>query len=357
MDNITIFNPNRIPQLSQNSWKHIDRHILYYIDLFLPCEICGDTTLPRQRCDHGTLICTNHHKDAFHYLDSTNILHKYSPYFPDEIEKNIRKVGKSKICKLCSDFSPLSFSSSTSVSVSVSVSASISASASASCCYLTSLIPVQTNSFFPYRNSTDKFEVLGYKKHLINHCCKHTNRNILAHFSKHHLRKNVVYLKQEKKFYYKSNLTKCTLCSSLYRSAGRFIPIYNTTHTYTCNTCVNYVRTKAPKYIKKYKFKNKASFNLKNIDDKKFLQKTLETYLLIYHKIVHTIKMIKLSDTSTPNSKGTTHINRKFLCDALAILPQIISIYRLLNIEPPVSFNEGYRYNLTYGNITDALQS
>jgi hypothetical protein len=205
MDYILEFNKSNAitePHFNHHTYEYKNAPrftILRYMDLFLPCEICGTTTTPRQRCRHGTLICTNHHHEPFTYLDADNVPDRWHVYNPDaarQIPTHIKKAKKCDICKISKKANPKSAP-----------------------CFLSSVLPIHTpRHTYPYRDSNNIFTQIHYYKKLLQHCCHHTQATIIHHYTFDKPHNKTLYIPSENKIYFKDQLTKCSICQTRYNS-------------------------------------------------------------------------------------------------------------------------------------------
>ena len=198
--------------------------ILRYIDLFIPCEICGTTITLRERCPHGTLICQDHHTTSFEYLGHTDINDRYTTYSQDKITQNKIHIKKAKKCDICKSHKK---------------------ETKDSCCYLSSVAPIYNNSYYPYRTEDNSFKTLTYKKKLIQHCCRHNGKVIINHFNqetKPHTHRKIQYVQDDQKFYFKDQLTKCSICDSFYNKQNNIknmtLNLNNSCSLEVCETCI-----------------------------------------------------------------------------------------------------------------------
>lgn len=195
----------RAPHFNHHTHEYskLSQHVIIrYIDLFMPCEICGSLTTPRKRCSHGTLICQDHHHTSFEYLKQSEIRNRYGAFNPNNVKQNKIHVKKAKKCDICHSHRK---------------------ETKDSCCYLTSVAPIYTQHRHPYRTEDNSFRVLTYRKNLIQHCCRHNGEVIINHFT-HKVGENdyhkILFLKDDGKFYYKDQLSICDICDSHYNNKG-----------------------------------------------------------------------------------------------------------------------------------------
>lgn len=198
-----------------------------YVEQFLPCEICNNIDGIKHKCKHGRLICNKHYKDDVCYQAQSQISPMLT-FSASQIKPVILTAKKAKVCQICYAKSNRQIQ-----------------------CFMTTIVPIYSRSFYPIRYQDMSYNVVNYKSEVINHCCMHTYQDIIDFFSNPG-RKHYLYMKNTERFFIKNELNKCTFCK---KYCDIHITMFNIPYTSfsanICLKCKDNIRNKYNIYVQK----------------------------------------------------------------------------------------------------------
>ena len=209
---------------SEYLYSHIKPYIRKYIDIYIPCDICGKIRKHNKvRCKHGTLYCDDHKMNKFKF--STLKMYNKANIYGVNSEKILLNEGKAKYCNICKK----------------------NKKDNIDCCFFKTTIDVCTSS--PNLFKINGLIKLTYKdKNIVQHCCSEYKKDIENYYKYDKSKKKIVYLEDEKVYYYKKYLIKCENCSN-FNVRNIHHRIINHNIYIVCKTCNNKIM-KYLKYIK-----------------------------------------------------------------------------------------------------------